>query len=264
MNLPLLFLFLGASMAAMMAAAWSIARHPGKSGWTDTIWSYAVGVNGVAAALFAQTGPAERHWLVAALIGLWGARLGTHILKRTLKGKDDPRYAELRRQWGRDWDRRLFGFLMIQALAGFVLLVSVIAAASNPAPFGLWSDVAGVAVALVAIGGEWVADRQLRAFAADPANAGKVMDRGLWSWSRHPNYFFEWLGWLAYALIAVGPAGAWPWGWVALTGPAWMYWLLVHASGIPPNEAHMLRSRGDAFRDYQRRVSAFFPAPPRR
>jgi steroid 5-alpha reductase family enzyme len=107
-----------------------------------------------------------------------------------------------------------------------------------------------------------MADRQLRAFAHNPKNRGKVCDAGLWAWSRHPNYFFEWIGWFAYALFAIDLSGGHVWGWLALTGPAFMYWLLVHVSGIPPLEAHMLRSRKKAFADYQKRVPAFFPSPP--
>jgi steroid 5-alpha reductase family enzyme len=106
-----------------------------------------------------------------------------------------------------------------------------------------------------------VADRQLKAFVADPKNKGKVADTGLWSYSRHPNYFFEWLGWFAYVLIALDVFGAYGWWPLALLAPAMMYWLLVHASGIPPLEEHMLRSRGEAFRAYQARVNAFFPGP---
>lgn len=247
---------------AAMSGAWAVARRPGKSGWTDTIWSYATGLGGAAAAL-AVPGPIERRLLVAAMIGLWGLRLGTHILKRTVQGRDDPRYAELRRQWGRRWEARLYRFLMIQAGAAWLLMIPVIAAATNPAPVPAWSDVAGLVLLVLSVAGAALADRQLRAFAACSANRGKVMDHGLWAFSRHPNYFFEWLGWFAYALIAIGPAGGWPWGWLALIGPAFVYWLLVHASGIPPTEAHMLKSRGAAFRDYQRRVNAFFPGPPK-
>lgn len=250
-------------MALAMALAWSIARKPGKSGWTDAIWSYATGAAGVIAALLAPVGPPERHWLVAAMAAIWSLRLGTHILKRTLKGGDDPRYAALRRQWGKDWDKRLFRFLMIQAAAGFVLVLSILAAATNPAPALAWSDIAGFALMLVAVAGEDLADRQLRDFTADKANRGKVMDRGLWGWSRHPNYFFEWLCWVAYPIVAIGPAADCAWGFVALTGPLFVYWLLNHASGIPATEKHMVESRGDAFRDYQARVNAFFPGPPR-
>jgi steroid 5-alpha reductase family enzyme len=110
-------------------------------------------------------------------------------------------------------------------------------------------------------GSKRIADRQLAAFRDDPANKGRVCDVGLWGMSRHPNYFFEWMGWFAYTIIAIDFSGGYPWGWLALAGPALMYWLLVHASGIPPLEAHMLRSRGQAFRDYQHRVNAFWPGP---
>jgi steroid 5-alpha reductase family enzyme len=115
----------------------------------------------------------------------------------------------------------------------------------------------------MAIAGAALADHQLRRFRASPANRGKVCDAGLWRWSRHPNYFFEWLGWIAYPLIAIDITGGYPLGWVAIAGPICMYWLLRHVSGVPPLEEHMLRSRGDAYRRYQARTSAFFPLPQR-
>jgi steroid 5-alpha reductase family enzyme len=103
----------------------------------------------------------------------------------------------------------------------------------------------------------------LRRFRADPTHHGQVCDTGLWRLSRHPNYFFEWLGWLAYPLLAIDPAGGYPWGWLALAGPALIYWLLVHVSGIPPLEAQMLRSRGERYRTYQARTRPFLPFPRR-
>ncbi|MEO7364960.1 MAG: DUF1295 domain-containing protein [Sphingomicrobium sp.] len=264
MGLVRLLAALALALAAAMALAWVIARQPGRSGWTDVGWSYAVGLAGVAGALAPVGGGVEqRRWLVALLVGIWSLRLGTHILQRTLKGGEDPRYAELRREWGANFSRRLLWFLQIQAAAGFLLILSIIVAARNPASFPMWSDWAGIAIMVVATTGETIADRQLRAFAARARGKKAIADRGLWGWSRHPNYFFEWLGWFAYALIAIGPDGRFAWGWLALSGPALIYWLLVHASGIPPTEAHMLRSRGAAFRDYQRRVNAFFLWPGR-
>lgn len=265
MGLVSLLAALALALAVAMTLAWAIARHPGRSGWTDVSWSYAVGLAGVAAAIAPVGGGVElRRWLVALIVGIWSLRLGTHILQRTLKGGDDPRYAELRRQWGGNFARRLLWFLQIQAAAGFVLILSIVVAARNPAPFPAWSDWAGIGIMVVAIIGVTTADRQLRAFAARNQDKKAVAECGLWAWSRHPNYFFEWLGWFAYAFFAIGPAGRFGWGWLALSGPAFMYWLLVHASGIPPTEGHMLRSRGDKFRDYQRRVNAFFLWPPRR
>ena len=144
---------------------------------------------------------------------------------------------------------------VIQPAAALAVRIEPCVARSvMPAP--AWALIA------MAILGAAIADRQLASFIADPANAGRVCDRGLWSWSRHPNYFFEFIGWCAWPVFAFDPA--WPAGWFALAAPAMMYWLLVHVSGIPPLERVMLASRGAAYAAYQARTSAFFPMPPRR
>jgi steroid 5-alpha reductase family enzyme len=142
-----------------------------------------------------------------------------------------------------------------------VLAVSVALAAHNPDPRLRLGDIVGFGILLVAIAGEAIADRQLRAFKTDPRNRGKICDVGLWSLSRHPNYFFEWLSWVAYPVIAVDFAGHNPYGWLAIAAPTCMYWVLVHVSGIPLLEQHLLRSRGDVYRDYQSRTRAFLPLP---
>ncbi|SCW93272.1 DUF1295 domain-containing protein [Ancylobacter rudongensis] len=258
------FAALALGLCLAMAGAWWAAERSGNHGWVDTVWSYSTGVAGVAAALLPLGDEpwAPRQWLVTALVALWSARLGTHILQRTLQGHDDPRYADLRRQWGASASQRLFLFLQVQALAGLVLVVAVAAAAHNPLPFWRAGDGLGVALFLGAVAGAAIADRQLARFRADPENRGRVCDAGLWGLTRHPNYFFEWLGWTAYPAIALSLAYL-P-GLAALLAPALMYLLLVHASGIPPTEAHMLRSRGEAYRAYQRRVNAFWPGWPGR
>ncbi|MBN9076138.1 MAG: hypothetical protein BGN87_11935 [Rhizobiales bacterium 65-79] len=254
---------LAACLSLTMAGAWLVALWTGRSGWIDAIWSFATGGFGAAAALvpFAGGEVSPRQMLVAALALAWSLRLGIHIAIRTAHGGDDPRYRQLREEWGRAFKPRLFWFLQIQALAALVLALSIAIAAHNAAPAPRLSDWLGSAVLIVAVIGEAIADRQLSTFRSDPGNKGKVCDVGLWGMSRHPNYFFEWLGWLAYAVIALDFSGAYPWGWLAVAGPLLMYWLLVHVSGIPPLEAHMLRSRGEAFRDYQQRVNAFWPGP---
>jgi steroid 5-alpha reductase family enzyme len=200
---------------------------------------------------------------VAAFVAAWGVRLGIHIAKRTRVAGDDPRYRALIEQWGRDAVRRMFWFLQAQAAVGLVLVLSLCLAAHNPDPNLRIQDVLGVVILGVAIGGEAIADRQLAAFKANSANRNKVCDVGLWRWSRHPNYFFEWFAWIAYPLMAIDFAGHNSFGWLAVAAPLCMYWVLVHVSGIPPLEEHMLRSRGDLFRAYQERTSAFFPLPPR-
>jgi steroid 5-alpha reductase family enzyme len=263
MTTGIFVLALAACLSATMIGAWLIAILTGRSGWIDAIWSFATGAFGAAAAMIplANSQISMRQVLVAILALFWSLRLGLHISIRTARGGDDPRYKQLREEWGGSFKRRLFWFLQIQALAAFALALSIMLAAHNPAPGLGIADWTGFAVLIVAVAGETIADRQLSAFRSNPANKGKVCDVGLWGISRHPNYFFEWLGWLAYAIVAIDLAGAYPWGWLAIAGPLLMYWLLVHASGIPPLEAHMLRSRGKAFRDYQRRVNPFWPGP---
>ena len=250
-------------LAIAMAAAWAVIVKTGRSGWADTFWSLSIGIAAVPAVLIplGSDEPSARAWLVAALVGIWSLRLGLHIMRRTLGGGDDPRYAQLKEQWGVRWKPQLLLFLEIQAFAGFILVVATLAAAHNPAPMGI-GDLLGVAIAFAAIVGEAIADAQLTAFKRDTANKGRVCDTGLWALSRHPNYFFEWLHWVAYVAIGISVAG-YPWGLATLLAPVMMYWLLRHVSGVPPLEAHMLRSRGDAFRDYQRRVRPFWPIPKR-
>ncbi|RAZ90513.1 hypothetical protein DPM33_13460 [Mesorhizobium hawassense] len=266
MGIVLVIVVAAVGLAATMAAAWLVAMSSGRSGWVDAIWSFAAGIFGAFVAVVAQADSDnnQRQWVIAVLALGWSLRLGFHIVARTIgSDHDDPRYAQLKQDWGMDFKRRLFWFLQIQAVAAFLLVMSIMAAAHNPRSGLGVADWVGIALILLAVGGEALADRQLQAFRADPGNRGKVCDIGLWGLSRHPNYFFEWLGWVAYAAIAVGSPSAYPWGFTALAGPALMYWLLVHVSGIPPLEAHMLRSRGDEFRRYQARVNAFWPGAPR-
>jgi len=118
----------------------------------------------------------------------------------------------------------------------------------------------GVALWLLALCGEAFADRQLKVFKADPSNKGLVCDRGLWRYSRHPNYFCEWLIWCSYALMATSSAKLGFFAWIC---PVIILFLLLKVTGIPPTEAQALRSRGDAYRRYQARTRAFFPWFPK-
>ena len=251
---------LAALLSLAMTGAWLFESRTGLSGWIDVTWSAAVGVVGVVAAFLPADGTeAGRQVLVAAMVAVWSMRLVSHLARRTLKHGVDPRYKALRQEWGEAAQSKMFGFLQSQAAAGFVLVLAVYVAARNPAPFVGVQDVLALLLFAVAVGGEALADRQMRQFRDDKANQGKIMDRGLWGLSRHPNYFFEWLGWVAYPLVAV-PGGGWL-GWLALLAPLLMYYLLVNVSGIPPLEKHMAETRGAAFEDYRRRVRAFWPVP---
>lgn len=266
MTLATLFLCVAAVLSLGMSMAWLAVARGARSGWIDASWSFLVGVAGVAVALAPVEGwPADpqRRTAVAVVAAIWSLRLGLHIVARTLGGGEDPRYAALKDEWGRGWRGRLFRFLQIQAAVALLLAATVFLAARNPAPGLQWSDLAGLVLLAAAVAGEAVADAQLARFRRDPTNKDRVCDIGLWGLSRHPNYFFQWLGWTGYAVVAIGPSGAWPWGWAALAGPAFMYWLLTRASGIPPLETHMMRSRGAAYAHYRSRVNAFWPGPQR-
>ena len=253
-------------MSLVMAVAWAYVRHTGNGGWTDVFWTFGTGLAGVATALAPGSDPATspyRQLLVAVLVALWSLRLGTYIFTRVSRGAEDARYVQLNKEWG-GFGAKAFGFLQIQAPATTLLCSAIYLAAAKPSPGLAAFDVAGLAILAVAVVGEGLADRQMKAFKADAANHGRDMDRGLWAWSRHPNYFFEWLGWLAYPVIALAPGGApYPLGWLSLLGPAFMFWLLTRVTGAPPLEQAMVASKGDAYLDYQQRVSAFFPLPPR-
>lgn len=256
----LLLAQLAIGLSLTMAGAWAVQRLTGSSGWVDTIWSFAVGAFGLVAALLAN-GAVERRWMIAILVVLWSLRLGSHIGLRTRGAGEDPRYQKLIEEWGDNASFRLFVFLQVQAIAAFILVLAIHVAASGKALFPIVPDIAGIVIALVALGGEALADRQLQAFRRNPQARTTVLETGLWAYSRHPNYFFEWLFWCALVVIALSAPG---WSVVlSVLAPLQMYWLLVHVSGIPPLEEHMIRSRGDQFRDLQTRVNAFFPGPRR-
>jgi steroid 5-alpha reductase family enzyme len=263
-QLVMMAVAIAAGLSVIMAIAWWVQQTTGNSGWVDAFWSCGVGAVATTAALVPlEHGPwsGARQITVAALAAAWSLRLGWHIILRSRASGDDPRYRKLIDAWQSDASRRMFWFLQSQAAVGVVLALSIALAAHNPHPGPRLQDVGGALILVLAIVGEAAADRQLRRFKADPANRGAICDVGLWRWSRHPNYFFEWLAWLAYPVIAIDFSGDNPWGWLALLAPACMYWVLVHVSGIPPLEDHMLRSRGDAFRAYRRGTRAFFPFP---
>ena len=157
--------------------------------------------------------------------------------------------------------RKMFVFLQQQALGSLPLVLAIFLAAHVPIATLCAQDFLGATILAVSIVGEAIADAQLKRFRSRPASRGKVCDEGLWRWSRHPNYFFQWLGWLAYPVIAIAPGH--PFGFAALLAPLFMFCILNYVTGVPPLEAQMARSRGEAWRAYVARTSRFFPLPPR-
>jgi steroid 5-alpha reductase family enzyme len=250
------------AMAVTMVVAWASQRALGNAGWVDVFWTFGSGAALAGAALWPASDSAmSRQILVACLVGVWSARLGLHLAYRVAGSHEDSRYVGLRKTWGARFQRELLFLAAKQGPATALLSLSVYAAAHAGTQNLGARDYLGAAILLIAIGGEALADEQMRRFKARGERA-PIMQQGLWSWSRHPNYFFEWFAWLAYPAIAFDPSLALTWAtWIA---PALMYVILRHGTGVPMLEASMLESRGAAFRDYQARVSVFFPLPPRR
>lgn len=247
-------------MSLGMALAWLVQRRTGNSGWVDMAWSALTGLAAIIGLALSGALTTPAGMMAAALLVIWAGRLAIHIGGRSRLSGEDPRYAALIEEWGDKAGRQLFIFLQIQAAVSFALTISVLAAATGHAALTPLHWVA-FAIAIVSVAGEALSDQQLSRFRRENKGHKGICDIGLWRWSRHPNYFFEWLFWCAWPLMALS-AGPIP-TLLALIAPALMYWLLVHVSGIPPLEKHMLASRGERFRAYQHRVNAFFPGPPR-
>jgi steroid 5-alpha reductase family enzyme len=251
----LTLLLIGLAIAATyFAVVWAISVRIKNYGLLDVAWSYGVAV---LAPIYALAGPGEgsRKWIAAGIGAAWSLRLGTHILVRVLKHHptEDVRYETLRKRW--PGPGMFLLFFELQAAIAVVFSLPFLFAAFNPNPTLAPIEIAGLAVALFSLCGEALADRQVSAFKADAANQGKICQEGLWHYSRHPNYFFEALAWVGFALFALGsPDGAW-----AVTCPLLMLYLLLKVTGIPLTEEHSVRSKGDAYREYQRTTSAFIP-----
>ncbi|NTV79869.1 MAG: DUF1295 domain-containing protein [Candidatus Aminicenantes bacterium] len=218
----------------------------------------------VAAVTFLRRGSLFLPLLVTGLVAVWGLRLAGHIFVRNKKPGEDPRYAEWRRKWGRSFVWR--SYLQVFLLQGFFLLVistPIILVNTDRVGYPSYGKgfpwlMAGLIVWGVGFFFESVGDAQLARFKRDPANRGKIMDRGLWRYSRHPNYFGESLMWWGIFLIALEV----PYGWTTVASPALITFLLVRVSGVPLLEK---RYAGNAaFQAYARRTSAFVPWLPKR
>jgi steroid 5-alpha reductase family enzyme len=238
--------------------AWLMQLRSRNAGLVDAIWAWTLGLLAV---FYAAVGsaPAGTRALLGLMGGLWGLRLGTHLWKRNYGKPEDWRYAELRRKWGGHANAKMFWFFQFQNIFTLMLSASAfIAIAYRPdAPSALAMTLAGL-LWLVSVFGEALADRQMEEFRHNPANKGRVCRYGLWRYSRHPNYFFECLHWLAYVPLAICA----PWGWTSLAAPLMMAWLLMKLSGVPLLEAEMAR-RKPGYADYIRSTSALVPWPPK-
>ena len=246
-----------AAMTVVMVFAWLFQRRAGNGGWIDVFWTFGTGITCFAAALWPlEGGLTARQALVAFLVGLWSFRLGVYIAWRVASSAEDVRYVELKRAWGQTFQTRLLRFILWQPPVSALLALSVHAASHAAGSLGL-RDLAGLLVLAIAIAGETLADEQMRRYRR-LSDRPPVMDKGLWGRSRHPNYFFEWLTWMALPIIAFLPLE--PATWLTLLAPAVMYLVLRYGTGVPMLEKSMLARKGYAFQRYQQQVNVFFPS----
>jgi steroid 5-alpha reductase family enzyme len=254
-----LFLVGWAAVAALQAALYLRQRRTRDATLVDAGWAFSLALLAVLYAVLAP-GAVVHRVLIAVLVSIESLRIAWLVVQRLGKG-EDTRYVELRERWrARGREQASFAvFFQAQAFVAAFLSLPFLLASFNEHDGLEALEWAGAALWVVAAVGEATADRQLAAFKRRSDSKGKTMREGLWRYSRHPNYFFQWLTWVAYALVALAA----PYGWIGLSAPVVMLLLILFVTGIPPAEEQALRSRGDDYRRYQRETSAFVPLPPR-
>jgi len=248
-----------AAIAALMLGTWLVSLAVRDASIVDIVWG--LGFVIVAWVSFAVAdGSTARRWLVVVLTTAWGLRLAGYLAWRNLGKGEDPRYRAMRRRHGARFGLvSLYLVFGLQGVLMWVVSLPVQAAQVPDAPSGLAAlDFIGIALWCVGMFFETVGDVQLARFKADSANKGRVMDRGLWRYTRHPNYFGDFCVWWGLYAVALATGDAW---W-AIAGPLVMSVLLLRVSGVTLLERH-IQARRPGYADYARRTSAFFPRPPR-
>ena len=260
MSLPGLLALDASVVLALVTVLWGVSLAVRDSSIVDIFWGSGFVVIAWLGFAAGDDGGA-RSWLLALMVTAWGLRLSAYLARRNLGKGEDHRYREMRRRHGDSWPlRSLFVVFWLQGALMWVVSLPVQAAMADPATAGLGPlDWIGVAVWAVGLGFEAAGDWQLARFKADPANRGRVMDRGLWRYTRHPNYFGDFCVWWGIWLVALAAGTAW---WTVV-GPLLMSFLLIRVSGVAMLE-RSIGKRREGYEDYAGRTSAFFPRPPRR
>jgi steroid 5-alpha reductase family enzyme len=244
-------------LVVIFSAVWAWQLKTANAGMIDPVWAYSLGLVAVLYALLSNGDPVLR--ALTALGGLgWGARLGTHLWKRNVGKPEDARYRRFREEWGDKAASKMFWFFQVQVAVSMLLSIAFLVPSYRSSPAAIGWIVLAVVLWIGSVVGEGTADRQLKRFTQDPANHNTVCRVGLWRYSRHPNYFFECVHWLAYLALSIGT----PWAWFTLLPPVLMAFLLLKFSGIPLLEESMAKRRA-GYAEYMRTTSALIPWPPR-
>lgn len=252
-----LLIGIGAIVAVVLFTfTWLLSLKLNNFSFVDVTWSYALAVLALVYAWLGG-GFTQRKLVAVTMALVWSLRLGTYLFFRIRRHHphEDVRYEVLRQNWQAHLARNFFFFFQAQAVLIVLLSVPVLIACLNPSPQLGLIEWAGVTVWLAGIGGEALSDVQMQRFKATATGRGEVCRVGLWRYSRHPNYFFESIVWWGFWLFACGS----PWGWATVYAPASILWFLLRVTGIPLTEECAVKSKGDAYREYQRTTSAFVP-----
>lgn len=256
------FTMIGASFTLimlLMIILWGVYLFQGNAGIVDLGWG--IGFLLVSWSYFILGhGNMLKMIIVTIMATVWALRLTAHLYQRFHFSIEDPRYTRIRKKWGGDPGNILF--LMMFIFQGLLIIViSLPILIVNYGSYSYWTaiEVFGIAIWLVGVIGEYYADKQLAEFKKQPENKGKVYKNGLWRFSRHPNYFFDFLVWIGFFLFALPSYG----GIFALICPMLILFLILKISGIPPNEEQALASKGDLYRIYQETTSSFIPWFPK-
>ncbi len=238
-----------------MFILWCIYLITDKPLIVDFGWGMGIALLAILYAIIGD-GYVLRKILIAVMAGFWGIRLALYLLfTRVLKNHVDGRYEELRIRWKKNLKIKFFFFFEFQAVLSVILSIPFLLMCINSTSTISLLEYCGIIIWCIAIIGETIADNQLKKFKSNPENKGKVCQVGLWNYSRHPNYFFEWLIWVGFFIAALSSQ----YGWISIICPLMMLYLLFRVTGIPMTEEQSLRSKGDAYREYQKTTSAFFP-----
>ncbi len=250
-----------AGVLALVLAVWVASLVLRDASVIDAFWG--VGFIVVAWVCVAiGHGERDRRVLLAVLVTIWGGRLAAHIAQRNHGKGEDPRYVAMRERDGsRFWLTSLYRVFLVQAVTMWIISLPLQAGGSLGGGRGIGAlDVIGAVIWLVGFGFEAIGDLQLDRFKADPASRGKVMDRGLWRYTRHPNYFGDATVWWGLGVIGLGAGLGAVWG---LIGSAMDTFILTRVSGKPILERD-IETRRPGYREYIEHTSGFFPLPPRR
>ncbi|WP_316804903.1 DUF1295 domain-containing protein [Pedobacter nototheniae] len=242
--------------SSIMAIVWLWAKKIKNAGVVDVFWALNFPVITLII-FFLSEGFETRKLLICGMFLLAELRLGLHLWQRVIGhlSEEEGRYQQLRKEWGQNANRNFFWFFQFQAISNVLLAIPFFIITANPTRSISILEYLGLIIWIISFFGEMIADRQLVAFKKDPSNKGKVCNTGLWQYSRHPNYFFEWLTWMGYFVFALAS----PLGILAVISPVIILYLLLKVTGVPNNEEQNLRSKPEAYKKYQQTTSAFFP-----